>query len=415
MGLDERLRRLRGHVGAVGSGAERNAPDQLPTGPALAERLGRVRTGRGGSGRSPDERQLADALGAEPIAPGVLILERLLPVRLRHGRVLLGMGAEPRYLPLPFGCGREADAGAPWVCLDTETSGLAGGTGTWAFVTGLLHQGSSGWRLRQFLLTRLDAEPAYLEALAADLARPARLLTYNGRAFDAPLLATRFRLAGRPDAMTGLPHLDLLAPVRRAFGPVWPDCRLATAESRLLGVNRSDDLPGAAAPQAWLGWLRRGETAPLSGVLRHNRLDLLSLAALLPALDAVYSEPGAAGADLRAVAAAHLAGGRPDRALSILAAGIRDLGPEGLLDLARLYRRSGDWPRARAIWERLDDSGAPEARAALARYHEHRSRDLDRALSLTEALPTSRDRERRRFRLLTKLDRAAKNPCLDGL
>ncbi len=310
-----------------------------------------------------------------------------------------------------------ADPNAPpvWLCLDTETSGLAGGTGTWAFLTGLLRPDGDGWTLRQLLLTRLDAESAYLEHLAAELSAPAQLLTYNGRSFDAPLLATRFRLAGRPDPIAALPHLDLLGVTRRAFARTWPDCRLTTAESRLLGVVREGDLPGAAAPAAWLGWLRRGETGPLAAVLRHNRTDLLSLAALLPALDAVYRDPGAHAADCRAVAAAHVERGDRPRALRILSAHRHTLDPAGLHDLARLHRRGGDWARALALWEDLAGRGDPEARAALARYHEHRGGDLARALELTLTLPSGPDRDRRAARLSEKLARAAANPPLDDL
>ncbi|WP_295622418.1 ribonuclease H-like domain-containing protein, partial [uncultured Lamprocystis sp.] len=291
-----------------------------------------------------------------------------------------------------------------WLCLDTETSGLAGGTGTWAFLTGLLRADGREWLLRQYLLTRLDAEPVYLDLLAAELTRPAALLTYNGRAFDAPLLATRFRLANRTDPLAGLPHLDLLGPTRRAFARRWPDCRLVTAESRLLGFQRSGDLPGAAAPAAWLGWLRRGETAPLAAVLRHNRDDLLSLAGLLPALAGVYRDPAAHGADCRTVAAAWQRRD-PARALRILAANRQDLDAAGLHDLARLYRRGGDWVQASGIWEALAARGDATARAALARYCEHHRGDLTRALALAESLPPGPERERRQARLRVKLGR----------
>jgi hypothetical protein len=343
-------------------------------------------------------------LGAEVLAPGVLLLERPIDPRLRHGRRPLGLAAGLSALPVPQARDPGAE-GVPWLCLDTETSGLAGGTGTWAFLTGLLRQTPAGWLLRQILLARLDAEPAYLEAVAAELARPIRLLSYNGRAFDAPLLATRMRLAGRPDPLPHLAHLDLLAPTRRAFGHAWPDCRLVTAESRLLGFARRDDLPGAEAPRAWLGWLQGGKTAPLARVLRHNRLDLVSLAVLLPALDAVYADPAAWGADLRAVAAAHRAAGDPNRALALLEGGRRRLDARGLHDLARLYRRRGDWPGAVAVWQGLEAAGDPEARAALARYHEHRVGDPHRALELADRLPPGPDRDRRRSRLLARCAR----------
>jgi hypothetical protein len=88
------------------------------------------------------------------------------------------------------------------------------------------------------------------------------------------------------------------------------------------------------------------------------------------------------------------------------------LDPAGLRDLARLYRRTGDWVRAVGIWEPLAAAGDVQAQAALARYHEHRSRDLNLALELAETLPAGTDRERRRQRLRTKLARADTNLCL---
>ena len=406
MGFEERLRRIRGQ-----------APDPTPAAPAadrpaLAERLRRVGVGRTADRipvGMPDEGALANALGAESLAPGVLRLERRLSNDRRYGRVLpAGMTA---WGELPWGeagqnggGGLEARAAGAWLCLDTETSGLAGGTGTWAFLTGLLRADGGEWLLRQYLLTRLDAEPVYLDLIAAELTRTAALLTYNGRAFDAPLLATRFRLAGRADPLDDLPHLDLLGPTRRAFARRWPDCRLVTAESRLLGFQRSGDLPGAAAPAAWLGWLRRGETAQLAAVLRHNRDDLLSLAGLLPALAGVYRDPAAHGADCRLVAAAWQRRD-PACALLILAANRQDLDASGLHDLARLYRRAGDWVQASGIWEALAARGDANARAALARYCEHHRGDLTRALLLTQSLPAGPERERRQARLRIKLDR----------
>ena len=411
MGFEERLRRIRGQSVATGPAPGPSA------GPSLVERLRRLSTGRGppepAVGHASDEIALAAVLGAAILAPGVLCLERRLDGRQRHGRVLLGPHQVPATLPWaavhPAGWTSTAhppDAGSPgaWLYLDTETSGLAGGTGTWAFLTGLLSADGDGWLLRQYLLTRLDAEPEYLALISADLAAPARLVTYNGRSFDAPLLATRYRLAGQPNPLAELPHLDLLGPTRRAFARRWPDCRLVTAESRLLGFARSGDLPGSAAPAAWLGWLRRGETGPLAAVLRHNRDDLLSLAGLLPALDAVYRDPAAHGADVRVVAATWQPQD-PVRAMRILAANQHDLDAAGLHDLARLSRRAGDWGSALGIWEGLAADGNAPARAALARFHEHRSRDLARALELTESLPPGPDREHRRERLRAKLDR----------
>lgn len=413
--LGSRLRRLRGQSDP-GPVEPAGASEPIaPTGrqPSFAERVQRLMVGPTVvRARQPDPVALRDALGAEEMAPGVLLIERRLDGRQRHGH---GPLPDPDSIALAAladglpGWDGATASGGPLCCLDTETSGLAGGTGTWAFMTGLLTAEPDGWRLRQFLLTRLDAEPDYLAAVRAALAGVGVLVSYNGRAFDAPLLTTRFRLAGQPDPLAGLTHLDLLAPVRRAFGRVWPDCRLASAESRLLGVVRQDDLPGAAAPAAWLGWMRQGGIGPLAAVARHNRWDLLSLAGLLPVLARAFSEPAALGADPRAVAAHQARLGRTGQAIRILESDPRALGREGLLELARLQRRLGHLAAACDIWQRLAAAGDPDARLALAKYHEHQTRDVARALDLAAGLPDGSERERRCARLRAKLTRRARS------
>jgi uncharacterized protein len=169
-----------------------------------------------------------------------------------------------------------------------------------------------------------------------------------------------------------------------------------------LGFKRKDDLPGSEAPAAWLAWLRAGEVTPLAGVLRHNRWDLLSLAALIPRLGEVFA--------IRV----------PSMPMSVPSPPItmRRVAPIGAsiysspsvdawigrpLDLARLHRRRGDWDQASAIWEQLNAAGDAEARAELAKYHEHRTRDLRLALALARELPPGPLKERRCARLNAKL------------
>ncbi|EXJ13717.1 ribonuclease H-like domain-containing protein [Imhoffiella purpurea] len=418
--LSGRLGRLRGRTGAAGPSAETGVADsdaKVRAGTMVkASFADRVQRLMGGPAvrprREPDESALSEALGAERIAPGVLVLDRTLDARIRHGALPLSRfvpDADPgprqplAEMSLRPDVSDGEDLRSPAVFLDTETSGLAGGTGTWAFLTGVLRVEGDGWRLSQYLLARLDAEPAYLEAVRQALAGAGTLVTYNGRAFDAPLLSTRFRLAGLSDPLRDLHHLDLLGPARRAFGRVWPDCRLATAESRLLRFVREGDLPGSEAPAAWLGWLRNGDPGPLGGVLRHNRWDLLSLAGLMPALARSFENPESMGADIHAVASFHQSRGREDVAWRLLESGRARLGAQALLDLARLHRRRGGWASARAIWESLVHGGDERARLALAKYHEHRTRDLTLALELARGLPSGPDRERRCERLRGKL------------
>ena len=164
---------------------------------------------------------------------------------------------------------------------DTETTGLSGGTGTRAFMIGAAGWSEAGLRVRQLFLTTMAGEQAMLELFARWLAPETVLVSYNGRSYDAPLLATRFRLARLDNPLVGLRHLDLLYPVRRRFRRVWQNCRLATVEREWLGVVRDDDLPGSEAPRAWRDYLRGGSARDLRRVLSHNDRDLRSLDALL--------------------------------------------------------------------------------------------------------------------------------------
>lgn len=164
---------------------------------------------------------------------------------------------------------------------DTETTGLTGGTGTRAFQLGLGDWHEGAFRVRQLTLTALRGEAAMLDAFARWFDSDDVLVSYNGKSYDAPLLATRYRLARRASPLAGLRHLDLLHPVRRRYRGHWPNCRLATVERELLGVVREHDLPGSEAPRAWLEFLRGGSAVDLRRVGEHNRQDLATLALLL--------------------------------------------------------------------------------------------------------------------------------------
>jgi uncharacterized protein YprB with RNaseH-like and TPR domain len=164
---------------------------------------------------------------------------------------------------------------------DTETTGLAGGTGTRAFMIGAADWIDDRFRIRQLTITSMAAEAAMLRHFAEWIGPDTVLVSYNGKCYDAPLLATRYRLARLPNPLTGLGHLDLLHPVRHHWKGQWENCRLATAERQLLGVVREDDLPGSEAPAAWLTYLRGGSARNLRRVAAHNAQDLKSLAGVL--------------------------------------------------------------------------------------------------------------------------------------
>jgi uncharacterized protein len=346
------------------------------------------------------ESALAEELGAQPVVPGVLLIERILP--LDQGSVgliprsRLGLAQEG----LPEGVVDPAGV----VFLDTETTGLSGGTGTVAFMVGAARVQAGALVVRQYLLTRFAGERALLAAMGewvgADSGTgPPRLVTFNGRSFDVPLLSTRFRMMGEPDPLPALGHLDLLPITRRAFARRWSDCRLSTAERRLLGLHRVDDLPGSEAPDSWMAFLRRGDPTRLAGVAEHNFLDIVALAALLPVLAEVHADPGRWGADILGVARSHLRVGDDGRALGLLRGSASRLDADGQLELALLHRRRGEWAEACALWEPLATAGHPEALERLAKYHEHMRHDFRTALALAERLPPGAGRERRAGRL----------------
>lgn len=171
---------------------------------------------------------------------------------------------------------------ANWVFVDLETTGLAGGAGTLGFLVGVGAFVGGGFRLRQYFLRDPAEEPAMLEALREDLGQAAGVVSFNGRAFDLPILEARYTVALRDRwRLTGLPHFDLLYPSRRLWNTSLDDCRLSTLERYVLGIERSEqDVPGSLIPGMYLDYLRTGDAGEMSRVIYHNAIDILSLVGL---------------------------------------------------------------------------------------------------------------------------------------
>lgn len=233
----------------------------------------RVRTPRPLRGGMHHDRDVP----GEEIAPGVRLVERVQ----RCERT-------PDWLDGAFDR-KEALCTRDLLFFDTETTGLAGGTGTRAFMIGASDWVDGGLRVRQLYLTTMGGESAMLDAFAAWVRPTTTLVSYNGKCYDAPLLATRYRLARKGNPLMGLAHVDLLFPSRRRWRGTWENCRLATIEREVLRVVREDDLPGAEAPAAWLEYLRGGSADKLRRVAQHNHQDVVSLARLIEVLAAGHS------------------------------------------------------------------------------------------------------------------------------
>lgn len=212
------------------------------------------------------------SLPGEEIAPGLRYLERSAP--WPHD------DAELSLVDIRHDTARRVDL----LAFDTETTGLAGGTGTRAFMIGAADFIDGRLRIRQLCITTLGAEREMLKTFSKWLKPSTVLVSYNGRSYDRPLLTTRYRLARLRDPLIDLRHVDLLHPVRRRYRGVWANCKLATVERELLGVLREDDLPGSEAPAAWLAYLRGGSADKLRRVGLHNAQDLRSLFGVLESM-----------------------------------------------------------------------------------------------------------------------------------
>jgi uncharacterized protein len=348
------------------------------------------------SPRMPPQ-ELAQRLGGELIADGVTRIRERLALTGELGSIALHALRDNPRLP--------GDAHADnrrRVYIDTETTGLSGGSGTLAFLVGIAVVGDDAIDLTQFLLTRFSAEDALLSAFADCLSADDRLVSYNGKSYDLPLLLTRFRMQGLACSFAQLPHVDLLHPVRRLFGNRWRDCRLLSVEQQLLGFSRVDDLPGSEAPAAWFGYMRAGEAGPLIKVVEHNRQDIVSLAVAHSALAQAIAQPLAFGVDIHALAR-WLAASDEAGARELLQSHVEHLCDDGRRLLGRLWRRVGDWRQAVAIWESLAAGGCTDSMERLAKYHEHISKDLTAAQRCCDMLPANAQQQHRRQRINNKL------------
>lgn len=339
---------------------------------------------------------LAKRLKGKLIVDGLILIQKCIPLSSKLGHIELSTLQRHPQLP-----GEGNESNLTNVYIDTETTGLSGGSGTLAFLIGFARIEATAIQVTQLLMTRFSGEAEMLSRFAKAVNPEERLVSYNGKSYDLPLLVSRYRMQSQTQHVDQLPHLDLLHPTRRLFRERWRDCRLTTLERRLLGFRRINDLPGAEAPAAWFAYLQQGHCENLIKVVDHNRSDIVSLVAAHSLLAKAVEYPDHFQTDLYGLAR-WLTEHDSFKACQILKDRMQQLDDRSKRLLAHLLQKQGDWRGANALWKALAESGCSEAIERLAKYHEHLSKNLEAAHYYCLQLPDSQARSHRLQRLNRK-------------
>ena len=288
-----------------------------------------------------------------------------------------------------------------WLFLDTETTGLAGGTGTYAFLTGLAWWDGGGLQVEQLFLRDFSEEHSLLQALAERVAERPVLVTFNGKTFDWPLLENRFTMTRAIRVPPLAAHLDLLHPARALWKLRLGSVRLVELERHVLdaarlGWNREDDVASAMIPQFYFDYLRGGTARPLAGVVKHNQMDLRGLAALFGKINSLLESSegefgGTDSLDLFGLSRYLQRRGEKDLAQTACARALdtglpAEFRPQATRELALMAKRRGDSEHAAALWNELVANPQETVLACeqLAIHYERHARDFARAVEFAQ-------------------------------
>ncbi len=369
-------RQRRAPLAAESADATRGLAPDIPAG---AERLAEI------LGASPQRNRFGEHLG----------LRRWFSETIGEGLALNAPEHEIDAAALSLlapGAPKEVRDPAQWLFLDTETTGLAGGTGTYPFLVGIAWWDAGGLEVEQFFMREQSEEHSLLVALAERMAERRVLVTFNGKSFDWPLLETRFRMTRAIKIPAPRAHIDFLHPARNLWRLRLGSVRLQDLEKHVLGWNRGIDVMSELIPSIYFDFLRGGSPDPLVPIFHHNQMDLRGLAGLASRVLALLSRPEQHGTDaLEFFGLSRICERRGEsvRARKLYQHSIaRALPPEtdraARWSLSRLAKRDGDLALACQLWEGMLGSSREgfEAYEQLAIHYEHRAREPHRAASL---------------------------------
>jgi uncharacterized protein YprB with RNaseH-like and TPR domain len=393
---------------------DKNEGIQVNVSPTTADRFSRLKALQrpstlplSGHEDGPVRNPLEESCFAS--APGVAIgAERLAQIlgasvkRNRHGEHLslhcwhgdhapCAPDAAALRLLAPDAPGDVADA-QQWLFLDTETTGLAGGTGTYPFLVGLAWWEGGGLEVEQLFMREYSEERSLLAALAERLAERPVLITFNGKSFDWPLLETRYRMARTIPLPTPQAHLDFLHPARSLWRLQLGSVRLSQLERHVLGWDRGADVVSEMIPRIYLDFVRGGHADPLVPVFQHNQADLRGLAGLSSRVLSLLSDeerPSQDALELYGVSRICERRGEVKRARKLYEQSIGSVLPmetdrAARAALARLTKRDGEIARSCELWQSTlgNSREGYEGYEQLAIYYEHEAREPRQALAI---------------------------------
>lgn len=280
--------------------------------------------------------------------------------------------------------------------IDTETTGLAGGTGTYPFIIGIGFWRKNKFIVRQYILRDFSEEPAQLSAFTEDLNKTSSLLTYNGKSFDIPLLRTRFRINRMKVPFVDYPHIDLLHPCRRIYRNHFETFNLTFLEAMILGFERADDVPSHLIPKIYFDFLQNRDDDLLIPILYHNRDDIISLYMLAQetARRIDLALCGASNDDNMFLSLAKILFVSRDydsaeKMLGFIKSDFAEnqVNDDAMMIKAITAKRVRDWGKAQSVWRQMVDCGrfGIFPHIELAKHMEHWAKDFDSALELTNS------------------------------
>jgi len=323
------------------------------------------------------------------------VVRKSLSLDQKHGSVPLSQFPDLEIFSVIPGLGEIAEIPRENILfIDTETTGLSGGAGTYVFLIGVAKYQKNGIQFAQFFLQDPAEESSQLSALESFVSSSELIVSYNGKSFDLPRIKTRFSFHGRKSPFDGMLHIDLLHIARRLWKRHLPSCTLGDLEHHILGLKRSSlDIPGWQVAEKFFDYLQTGDPDPLQSVFYHNEIDVISLISLLSYITERLTNPISPAYhdhhDLISIGEYLIHLKRENQAISVLNQALAnkeisdDIRIAGLLSLANLHKRSTMFDFAIPLWKECADLKDTRPHIELAKYYEHKKSDFLEAIHWT--------------------------------